>query len=201
MKIKGKNRCIECNKRIYPKAKRCIKCHNKNRKITPEHRKNTSIAGKRYYELNGTRKLSEDSKEKIRKARAKQITPIKDTKIEVKIQDFLKELNIPFLTHQYMEIEHGYQCDILIPSLNLVIECDGDYWHGNPKKFPNPTEWQLKQIEKDKIRTKELIEEGFKVLRLWESDILTIEKQSVHKTLLEFKGGKSLKEPVNELSN
>ena len=44
--------------------------------------------------------------------------------------------------------------------MNLVIECDGNYWH----KYPSG-------VEKDNIRTKELIEKGFKVLRLWESEI------------------------------
>lgn len=93
--------------------------------------------------------------------RSKQIVPVKDTKIEVKIQMFLKELGYEFFTHQYMkDIEHGYQCDILIPALNLVIECDGDYWH----KYPVGNDI-------DHIRTKELIEKGFKVLRLWECEI------------------------------
>ncbi|KKK87311.1 hypothetical protein LCGC14_2754500 [marine sediment metagenome] len=58
------------------------------------------------------------------------------------------------------DIKHGYQCDILIPAMDLVIECDGDYWH----KYPCGTEI-------DNIRTKELIEKGFKVLRLWEREI------------------------------
>lgn len=101
------------------------------------------------------------TKEKIKKARANQITPTKDTKIEIKIQNFLKDLGITFLTHQYMkDIVHGYQCDILIPSLNLVIECDGNYWH----KYPTGNEI-------DHVRTSELINKGFKVLRLWEVDI------------------------------
>ena len=97
----------------------------------------------------------------LKETRTNQIIPIKDTRIEVKIQNFLKELGIEFFTHQYMkDIEHSYQCDILIPALNIVIECDGDYWH----KYPVG-------LEKDHIRTKELIEKGFKVLRLWECEI------------------------------
>ena len=86
--------------------------------------------------------------------------PKKDSSIEIKIQNYLKMLGIDFFTHQYIKIEHGYQCDILIPSMNLVIECDGDYWH----KYPAG-------LDRDHIRTKELIEKGFKVLRLWERDI------------------------------
>ena len=96
----------------------------------------------------------------IRSGKIKNYTPVKNSSIEVKIQNFLKKLGIEFFTHQYMKIEHGYQCDILIPSMNMVIECDGDYWH----KYPIG-------LERDRIRTKELIEKGFKVLRLWEFEI------------------------------
>ncbi len=98
---------------------------------------------------------------KIVEYRKNQILPFMDTSIELKIQNFLKQLGVDFFTHQYIkEIEHGYQCDILISSMNLVIECDGDYWH----KYPIGTEI-------DHIRTKELLEKGFKVLRLWEHEI------------------------------
>ena len=44
--------------------------------------------------------------------------------------------------------------------MNMVIECDGDYWH----KYPIGN-------KVDHIRTKELINKGFKVLRLWEFEI------------------------------
>jgi len=99
--------------------------------------------------------------ETFKKNRVSQIFPKFDTKIEVKIQNFLKQLNINFFTHQYIQqIEHGYQCDIFIPSMNLVIECDGNYWH----KYPIGNDI-------DHIRTKELLEKGFKVLRLWEHEI------------------------------
>ena len=106
-----------------------------------------------------------------RERRAKQVFPLKDTKIEVKIQDYLNQLNISFNTHRYLDILHTYQTDTFIPSLNLVIEADGDYWHANPIKYSNPSEQQKKQIEKDKIRTKELKEKGYQVLRLWENEI------------------------------
>lgn len=109
-------------------------------------------------------KIISNHPEKIQqfKERMKNIViPKKDSKIEVKIQRFLKQIGIDFFIHQYMkEIEHSYQCDILIPSKNLVIECDGNYWH----KYPVGRDI-------DKVRTKELIEKGFRVLRLWESEI------------------------------
>lgn len=109
-------------------------------------------------------------KERIRQARYKQILPMKDTTIEIKIQNFLKQLGISFMTHQYIkDIEHGYQCDIFIPSMKMVIECDGDYWH----KYPIGNEI-------DHIRTSELLQKGFKVLRLWEREIKIIDIQKFH---------------------
>ena len=106
------------------------------------------------------KEYSKQIRNKIKESRAKQIFPLEDTSIEVKIQNFLKKLGIEFFTHQHMNIKHSYRCDILIPSMKMVIETDGDYWH----KYPTGTDM-------DHIRTKELISKGFKVLRLWEKDI------------------------------
>lgn len=136
------------------------------------------------------KKHSETHKQKLReiivkttkrlREEGKLVIPKKDTSIEIKIQNFLKHLGIEYFTHQYMHIEHGYQCDILIPSMNLVIECDGDYWH----KYPIGREI-------DNIRTSELLDKGFKVLRLWEFEINAININEFKERLdfQEVKGG------------
>ncbi|MCK9370177.1 endonuclease domain-containing protein [Candidatus Dojkabacteria bacterium] len=121
---------------------------------------NKGITHKEYF---GEEKAAEIAI-KIKKARAKQVTPKVDTKIEVKIRDYLEILGLEYYQHKYLNINHGYQCDFFIPTMNLVIECDGTYWH----KYPIGNEL-------DHIRTKELIEKGFKVLRLWESEIKVME--------------------------
>ena len=142
----------------------------------PMYGKINKNKNKNYKELYGEEK-SEKIIEKIKKERAKQILPVKDTKIEVKIQNFLKTLGIEFFTHQYMkQIKHSYQCDILIPYLNLVIECDGIYWH----KYPIGNEI-------DHIRTKELIKKGFRVLRLWEFEIKEMNLDEFKNKLESFK--------------
>lgn len=123
------------------------------------------------------------------------ILPFKDTKIELKIQDLLTIFHIEYFTHKYIsEITHAYQCDILIPKQEIkeiiipqktIIECDGCYWHGcricNKKEFNKPQE---DQIEEDKIRTKELIEKGYKVIRLWEHDIKKMELNDLKEKLI-----------------
>ena len=109
--------------------------------------------------------------------RKNMVFPKEDTSIELKIQCLLRELNIEFYTHQYMEeIEHSYQCDIFVPSLKLVIECDGDYWH----KYPIGTDI-------DHIRTKELKDKGFNILRLWEHEIRGINKEELKIKIEEIK--------------
>lgn len=110
----------------------------------------------------------------------KKTSKYKNSKPEVKIQEFCKNLKLDFFTHQYMKITNGYECDILIPSLNLVIECDGDFIHCNPQKysenyirFPKSGDRRTAKMiwEIDKIRTEQLREKGYNVLRLWQSEI------------------------------
>lgn len=174
----GKNH-TDKTKRIISKKNSINQTGNKNSMYGKKRTKESLIRGVQTKRNKGNIYPTKRTKEKIGysnkiiqnkpaykllsiERRAKQIFPVKDTKIEVRIQNFLKKLGIEYFTHQYLrEIEHSYQCDILIPSMNLVIECDGNYWH----KYPVG-----KDI--DHIRTKELIEKGFKVLRLWECEII-----------------------------
>ena len=127
---------------------------------------------------------SQETIKKIKQARARQVIPKKDTSIEVKIQSFLTQLHLEFYTHQYMHINHGYQCDIFIPKQETegviipkktVIECDGCYWHSCKicKRYEDKplTPKQVKQQGKDNDRTKELEEKGYNVIRLWEHEI------------------------------
>ena len=89
------------------------------------------------------------------------------------IENFIKPLNLDFSTQFYIKDIQQY-CDIYIPKYNLIIECDGDFWHVNPKKFPEGAkyDYQKKKIEKDKIKNEYLLNNGYKLLRIWEDDIL-----------------------------
>lgn len=120
---------------------------------------------------------SEESLRIMKLKRRSRVLPKKDTKIELKIQNFLKELNIEFFTHQYMkDIEHGYQCDIFIPSRNMIIECFGTYWH----KYPIGRDI-------DTIRCNELRREGYKVFVFWENEIHAMRLKDFQNKLQEVK--------------
>jgi len=113
----------------------------------------------------------------LKKIRAKQIIPKKDTTIEVKIQKFLSLIHIEFFTHKYISgLTNSYQCDIFIPvqkgiPQKTIIEADGCYWHGCPICNHKPHKGLKERKIRDKIRTEELQENGFKVIRLWEHEI------------------------------
>lgn len=81
----------------------------------------------------------------------------KDTNIEIKIQDILKKNNIIF--EKQKPLLSKYIVDIFIEP-NIVIECDGDYWHNRSGAQ-----------EKDRIRDKNLNDADYRVLRFWEHEI------------------------------
>jgi len=81
------------------------------------------------------------------------------------------------LTRRKIEFEPNYQLmnkynvDMYIKP-DIVIECDGDYWHNRPGCQ-----------EKDKKRDIDLKNNGYQVFRFWEKEINTDIKQYVDKLL------------------
>jgi len=143
-------------------------------------------------------KLSKEHKEKISRRfkewRKYQVFPFKDTMIEIKVQNFLKQLGIEFFTHQYMkEIKYAYQCDILIPIQKgiiqkTIIECDGDYFHRNLDKHPinyYPKNIQIQRIL-DFERNAQLEEAGWRVIRLWENEINNMNIDNIKKGVIKI---------------
>jgi DNA mismatch endonuclease (patch repair protein) len=68
--------------------------------------------------------------------------------------------------------------DIVFPAKKVVIFIDGDFWHGyNWKKLgkvPPKKYWQAKierTMARDKIYTRQLRKEGWKVIRIWEHNL------------------------------
>ena len=56
--------------------------------------------------------------------------------IELKVKAQLDELGIKYVQQKWVnDGERNYALDFYIPSLKLVIECNGDYWHSFPDKI------------------------------------------------------------------
>lgn len=95
---------------------------------------------------------------------------------EKKVESILDHLNVEYVYNKNFFSDEFGNCyyDFYIPDKNLVIEVDGNYWHGNPKFYPKLNEQQ----EKVKLRDfdKELNLKNKKVIleRIWESDITLV---------------------------
>ncbi len=55
---------------------------------------------------------------------------------------------------------------------------------GNQKVYPILTKMQIRQKERDKIRTKELLDKGYNVWRIWENQIRVMNLRDFAKNLL-----------------
>jgi len=92
---------------------------------------------------------------------------VPDTKPERMGREILEQLNIPFIEQKAIGF---YLVDVLIQP-NIVIQWDGDFWHGNPKKFLKLTPVQKKNVQRDKRCDTYLKKRNYKILRFWESDL------------------------------
>jgi very-short-patch-repair endonuclease len=63
--------------------------------------------------------------------------------------------------------------DLAIPERKIIIECDGDFWHANPAKFPheNLKPIQLSNVRKDIEKDFLTKSFGWKVYRFFETEI------------------------------
>lgn len=97
----------------------------------------------------------------------------KDTDIEIIVESILSKNKIKY-TKQHI-IYHNKtkfkKYDFYLPQYNLLLECDGDYWHGNKNKIKEITENHLKVMENDKFKDNLALKNGFNLKRFWGSEI------------------------------
>lgn len=95
-------------------------------------------------------------------------------KLELKGNTILNKLNIEYKT-QYLI--NGKICvDVFIPKYNLIIQWDGNYWHGKNKKYEELEPRIQKRVSLDKSQDKYLKKCGYKVLRFWEDEVMNKEE-------------------------
>ena len=87
------------------------------------------------------------------------------------IEKCVKPLGVKYKTQHYIEELHHF-CDAYLPENNTIIEFQGDYWHGNPKKYEKEelSSFQLEKIKKDEILREYCKNNGISLIEVWESD-------------------------------
>lgn len=116
---------------------------------------------------------SEEWKELGKKRAASALKNMKSTtltKPQIIINNILDSSNISYCNE---ELFIYYSVDNYLIDCGLIIEVMGDYWHGNPIKFRNLNDMQIKNIIRDKAKHSFLLNNyGVNVLYLWEKDII-----------------------------
>jgi len=82
---------------------------------------------------------------------------------------FLDALGVSY--EKQHPIKSKFIVDALIPHVKVVLEFDGDYWHGNPTLYKTPDARQIRQMKRDAARDTYLGSCGYRVVRIWESDL------------------------------
>lgn len=84
----------------------------------------------------------------------------KRTSIEVKMAEELFRRGIEYI-EQY-NLGDKFALDFFLPEYQIVVECDGDYWHRLPKN-----------VARDKSKNAYVKACGYSIYRFWESEINT----------------------------
>lgn len=109
----------------------------------------------------------------------------RDTRPELALRRAVHAMGARYRVHPNDVFGHP---DLVVRSRKLAVFVDGDLWHGNPAEwkrrgkadlasmFPSRTEWWVAKIERnvmrDRLVDQELKADGWRVLRLWASDVI-----------------------------
>lgn len=120
----------------------------------------------------------------------------KNSKTEKEVFSFLRKNKAYFQKHS----RKIFGCpDISIPSRKIAVFIDSDFWHGwqYPKwkhKITSPF-WRKKlesNRRRDKLVTRRLRKEGYRVLRVWTHQLVSIHKKPSLIRILKFLKTKGL---------
>lgn len=126
------------------------------------------------------RVFSDEHRNNIRIARMRQVMPTSKTSIEVKFEEICKKYNLPFI---YVG-DGSFWIEDLNPDFidcngkKVVIDIFGDYWHSpllNPRIKSNRTFYGREEVLK---------KYGWKLIVLWESDLIRVDAEKYITTLL-----------------
>lgn len=182
----GKNiTCVVCNKSFYvPKyradkaiccsadcqkkwqdKKKTIKCEvcKKDFKVS-----NSFVSGRRFCSM----KCRDNSESVLN--RLIEMNRIQQSKTSTKIErigyEVLKKNDIHFEPQKLLF--NKFCVDAFIPSINTVVQFDGDYWHGNPEFYQSLDHRQKKRVSLDASQDRYFEKCGIRVVRIWGSEIL-----------------------------
>jgi len=107
------------------------------------------------------------NKKKTLESNAKKMSANK-TWPEREFEKLMQELDIEYVDQK---IVGSKIFDFYIPSINTIVEVDGNYFHGDEEMFPILNNMQKRNVKNDKFKNTLAIGMGYKIERVWESDL------------------------------
>ena len=148
----------------------------KGRKASVEQKLHMSQAAKKRKIHGHTgHKHSEATKQKLRENTLRLIKMgiFKQTrsKPHLKMCEILESLNILYIEEKIIKY---FSFDFYLPDYNLYLEVDGDYFHSNPRSYPDgpKTKTQKVNYTRDIAKNNFCRKKNLKLMRFWEYDIL-----------------------------
>ena len=119
--------------------------------------------------------MTDTFSKEVRSNIMRQIKSRNNKSTEIKLIEIFKAESIKGWRRNYTLFGNP---DFVFPKLKITLFVDGCFWHGHNCRNVTPSEnaeyWQNKikrNKARDKAITKELIEKGWKVVRIWECEI------------------------------
>jgi very-short-patch-repair endonuclease len=127
--------------------------------------------GRRVYKYCSSRCLMSDPivLSRMAEQNQKQLLRNGPNKLELAGRGIVSGIGIEF--EEQVLLFGKFTVDVFVKSLGVVIQWDGDYWHGNPKVYNELGGMQVKNVKQDKACNAYLTKCGIKVLRFWEKDV------------------------------
>ena len=116
-------------------------------------------------------KLKEGTKNVPRRTRKYK----KRTWCEQAVQDMLEELNLAFDIEKSLKFKNTWKhFDINLIDYPILIEVDGNYWHGNKETMREgkPNFMQLRNKQNDMIKNWLAKKEGYELIRIKEKELI-----------------------------
>ena len=73
--------------------------------------------------------------------------------------------------YETQKIVHGKIFDFYIPAKNILIEVDGNYWHGYGLRVEEMNEIQLRAYKNDQLKDVYAKGLGYELIRVWEHEL------------------------------
>jgi len=154
----------------------CVSSKLKNRIISDTTKnKQSKSAKKRKVHGHTGRKHSKEAIQKMRENTLRMISEGKykqtDTEPNRIFEKLLKDSGIEY---EKEKIRDYYSFDFYLPKMNLYVEIDGDYFHSNPKFYPNGPKTKTQKINyyRDKKKNQYCVDNKINIIRFWENDII-----------------------------